>query len=87
MGRLFKQEIDVSFSEYKRARRLELAGSMLLQSDEKIIDIALECGFDNISYFNRAFKEKYVALPNEYYAKYRSTKKPKTRKNGIKSKL
>ena len=75
MGRLFKQEIGVSFSEYKRARRLELAESMILQSDEKIIDIALECGFNNISYFNRAFKEKYGASPNEYRAKSRNARK------------
>ena len=75
MGRLFKQEIGMSFSEYKRMKRLELAESMLLQSDEKIIDIALECGFNNISYFNRVFKDKYGVSPNEYRAKKRTGSK------------
>lgn len=75
MGRLFKREIGMSFAEYKRARRLELAETLLLQSDEKIIDIALECGFNNISYFNRAFREKHGVSPNEYRAKKRTQAK------------
>jgi len=71
MGRLFKHEFGISFAEYKCARRLELAESLLLKSDEKIIDIALECGFNNISYFNRTFLKKYGYSPSTYRAKKR----------------
>ncbi len=72
MGRLFKKEMGVSFAEYKRQKRLELAESLILQSNDKIIDIAFECGFNNISYFNREFRSKHGCSPNEYRAQNRT---------------
>ena len=68
MGRLFKQETGVSFNEYCIDLRLKKAGKMLLNTEEKIIDIAMECGFDNISYFNRSFKKKFSLSPGQYRA-------------------
>ena len=32
----------------------------------KVIDIALECGFNNIAYFNRLFSKVYGTSPSEY---------------------
>ena len=39
---------------------------MLRNSDRNISDIALECGFSNLSNFNRKFKEKLGTTPREY---------------------
>ena len=69
MGRLFKSEMEVSFHEYCLDLKLERACEMLKATKNKAIDIALECGFNNISYFNRAFKAKYGLTPNEYRKK------------------
>ena len=66
MGRLFKEELGVSFAEYKQNKRLELAEALLIQGEDRIIDIAFECGFNNISYFNRAFQKKYGMSPTAY---------------------
>ena len=66
LGRLFKREIGLSFSDYVLERRLKKAENLLKTTDEKIIEIALECGFNNISYFNRVFKEKNGISPSEY---------------------
>ena len=66
LGRLFKHEIGISFSDYVLAKRLKRAEKLLKTTEEKIIEIALECGFNNISYFNRVFKEKNGISPSEY---------------------
>lgn len=66
IGRLFKSEAGISFSKYCNELRLKKAAICLSQGNEKIIDIALACGFQNISYFNRLFQEKYGMSPGEY---------------------
>ena len=66
MGRLFKNEMHMSFHEYCLLLKLQKAEALLLGTKDKIIDIALECGFDNISYFNRTFKKQYGMSPSEY---------------------
>ena len=66
MGRLFIKEMNVSFHEYCLVLKLKKAESLLLGTTDKILDIALECGFDNISYFNKAFKKRYGMSPSEY---------------------
>ncbi len=66
LGRLFKREIGVSFSDYVLSKRLIKAEKLLKTTNEKIIEIALECGFNSISYFNRAFKNKNGISPSDY---------------------
>ena len=38
---------------------------MLGESQESILEIAQQCGFDNLSYFNRLFKRKYGVTPRQ----------------------
>ncbi len=66
IGRLFKNEVGISFSEYCNDVRLTKASVCLLQGNEKIIDIALDCGFQSVSYFNRLFLQKYGMSPSKY---------------------
>lgn len=69
LGRLFLKETGISFHKYLMQLRLNKAESLLLQSTNKIIDIAFDCGFNTVSYFNRAFKKKYGMTPKEYRMK------------------
>lgn len=46
--------------------RIQKAASMLCLTDRKILDIAMDCGFENLSYFNRLFLEKYGKSPRQY---------------------
>jgi two-component system response regulator YesN len=69
IGRLFKKETGVAFNEYCMQMRLKKAEALLVDSNEKVIDIAMECGFDNISYFNRVFQKKHGISPKAYRAK------------------
>ena len=66
IGRIFQQKTGQSFHAYCMALRLQKAKQLLLQYDTKIIDIAMECGFDNVSYFNRMFRRQYHMSPTEY---------------------
>lgn len=46
--------------------RIIKASEMLKSTDKKITDIAAECGYSNISYFNRTFKKIMGVSPKEY---------------------
>lgn len=51
--------------EYIRRRRLSLAGSELLSSDIKIIDLALKYGYDSPDSFTKAFVRFHGSTPTE----------------------
>lgn len=63
--RYFKDTMGTSFIEYLKDYRLTMASRLLAAADSSILDIAAEVGFDNLSYFNRAFKAKYHMTPNQ----------------------
>ena len=69
LGRLFKKHMGVDFSTYCMQLRLIKAENLLQNSKNKIIEIALDSGFNNVSYFNRAFRKKHGISPKEYRAK------------------
>lgn len=64
----FKNTMGVPFTSYLNSYRLTMAGRLLLQSDDTILSIATEVGFDNLSYFNRTFKKQYGMTPSAYRA-------------------
>jgi len=64
--RVFKQETGKSIGEYIRLRRLALASSLLLHTDESIITIAIYCRFQSQEAFSRAFKEVYNLPPGKF---------------------
>ena len=64
--RYFRENMGTSFVDYLRDYRLTMAARLLLVSDETVLSIAEEVGFENLSYFNRAFKKKYGVTPREY---------------------
>lgn len=63
---VFKEATKSTFYNYLTAYRLDKAATLLLYSDKKITDIALECGFSNTRAFNRAFKNFFHKTPTEY---------------------
>lgn len=62
----FKKYMGMTSIQYINTQRLELAATYLRKWDLPIMDIALEVGFDNISYFNKLFKAKYHTTPKKY---------------------
>ncbi len=67
--RLFKQTIGKSPKAYLLDCRISNAILLLLQTDESIHTISCECGFDDINYFSRCFKQRTGITPTEYRKK------------------
>ncbi|MGO4548409.1 GyrI-like domain-containing protein [Paenibacillus sp. 2TAB23] len=63
--RMFSFLAGVSPSEYVRRRRLTLAAFDLIQSKEKIIDVAVKYGYGSPDSFARAFQAMHGAAPSE----------------------
>ncbi len=64
-ARIFKALTNETLKTYIRARRLSAALNMLLNSDERIIEIAIGAGYGSQESFSRAFKKIYQMSPNE----------------------
>lgn len=54
-----------SFVKYVRHYRIQLAAFEILEG-KKISDIALSCGYESISGFNKAFLAEYGCMPGEF---------------------
>ena len=67
--RYFKKNIGKTITEYINMIRVEKAATALAETEDKIIDIASACGFDNIGYFIRRFKKEKGMTPSEYRKK------------------
>ena len=63
--RRFKQEFGSSFKDYVTLFRFEQAAVMLRQGD-KVSDVALSCGFKDLSYFSASFKAYSGHTPSDF---------------------
>lgn len=68
--KFFKEITCTNIINYINHYRIETATSLLKINTLSITDIALECGFDNISYFNRVFKKELHCTPSEFRSNY-----------------
>lgn len=63
--RLTKEHYQVTPQVYLRTKRLELAKELVEKNSGNISEIAYSCGFNSISYFNRAFKSHFKHSPSQ----------------------
>ena len=68
----FHEFTGVTFKEYLAKRRLSTAAESLKSTDNRIIDIALDCGFSSSEAFSRAFGKEYGCSPKNYRVKKRA---------------
>lgn len=66
---IFKTAIGSTCIEYLVQYRLAKAALALQETDHSVTRIALDVGFQNTSYFNRAFKSQYAVTPTAYRRK------------------
>ena len=48
--RFFKSAMGTSFTSYLSSYRLSMAARLLMLTNDSILDIALSCGYENLSY-------------------------------------
>ena len=63
---LFSAFFGVSPKEYIIRKRIESAKNMLISSDDKISDIAENCGFSDVYYFSKVFKKEFNETPSAF---------------------
>jgi AraC-like DNA-binding protein len=64
--REFKKNYNATPASYIRNKRLEKAAELLLISEERITDIAFDCGFNDLANFSKLFHEKFNNSPSNY---------------------
>ncbi len=69
-SRFFKQRTGISFIDSLLELRLGHSSRQLIDTTHSIAEIAYNCGFNNISNFNRLFKKKKGCTPKEFRENY-----------------
>ena len=64
--RVFKFVTQETLNQYITRRRIEKAASILINKNTRITEIAVECGFQELSSFTRTFKKHYSINPTEF---------------------
>ncbi len=67
--RFFKKHMGVSCGEYLKNLRLEKAAGEFAGGSREILDVAMNVGFRNLSYFYREFQKKYGMTPKQFIQK------------------
>lgn len=62
----YKKEHGITISKYIINRRIEHAEKLLLETTLSVGKIAESCGFNNLSYFMRLFKNIHGVTPSQY---------------------
>lgn len=63
-----RDDLDTTPSGYIRRVRAEVAADLLRQGAGSVTEVAYAVGFESLSYFRRAFKERFDCTPSEFLA-------------------
>lgn len=66
ISRYFKEHFHITLSQYVNHLRLEHARQLLQDTALPITEVAMQSGYQNVSYFIRSFKETYGVPPLKY---------------------
>lgn len=68
-SRIFKEQTGKSMRQYLHEYRLTSALNLLVNTNKSITEVANECGFDDLNYFSRSFKEMIGLSPVKFKKK------------------
>lgn len=79
LSRMFKRETGIYFVGYVNQLRARYAAQKIIYSKENLTKIAMDCGFTNLSMFNKVFRQIYDISPSEYRNKMQSQLEEQTK--------
>ena len=65
-SKIFKEEVGLSFVEYVRMKRVEVAKEMLRSGNYSIKEVCYKIGYNDPNYFSRIFKKIVGVSPSEF---------------------
>lgn len=71
ISRLFKKYYGITAADFMNENKLNYCANLLMNTNLSVIDICYECGFQNLSWFYRKFREKYSVTPIEFRKKHK----------------
>lgn len=71
LGRYFKRTTGMPVTQYVNEVRIGHACRLLALENKPIVDICYECGFQNLSHFNRCFRKLKGQTPTRYRATFK----------------
>ena len=73
VSRFFKHRPRHNFWDYLNGFRIDRAAQMMIETEHTISEISYACGFNNISNFNRVFRERIGTTPSDYRNKFKES--------------
>ena len=73
VSRCFKLRTRHYFWDYLNGFRIDRAAQMMIETEHTISEISYACGFNNISNFNRVFRERIGTTPSDYRNKFKES--------------
>jgi len=77
--RTFTRITGVTPHQFALRTRLRDAATRLALDDARVIDVALDCGFGDVSNFNRTFRAEFGVAPRQYRAALNFRERPPSR--------
>lgn len=71
LSRFFKEKTGCNFTEFVNLIRIKKSLPDLVNTDRKILDIALDSGFSDAKAYNTIFKRTYKMTPSRWRSEYR----------------
>lgn len=64
--RFFKSSTGMTVFEYLNKIKIDYSCQLLLNTDQNIVDISYDCGFNNLSHFNKQFRKFIEKTPSQF---------------------
>lgn len=73
-SRFFHRSTSKTLSDYLLDYRVGVAARRLIDTEDLVSTIGYDCGFNNVSYFNRIFKKRKGCTPKDFRDSYKKKK-------------